>query len=149
MASTKDLAFYESYSATFTGTVNGGEAETIAAMTSVIPSTSPRTILKKGHIDVDLGATAGDTVDLWPNSVAALASGTVIHFRLQFYFDTTDTTLAQKAITVKSGATPDIRYTWGTPQEFALGAVVAIGAYRVNNANAVCKIQGIWQIYTV
>ena len=148
MSASISATLFETYSATAQTTISGGSAIDSTHMESTITSTAPLTVVNHGKDLLPLGATAADDINLWPLGIEALTSGDVLHMRCIFHYGTTDTTKAQKAITLKNGATPDIVKTFGKAVELDFDAVTAVLATRTTTSNEIVRIERFWYIYT-
>lgn len=149
MSATVTFQRYQTVEYTLTRTTTG-DPVTIAFMDNTVASTSPVTIIDGGRMFCHLGATATDTADLWPASIAALASGTAIHFRIQIAYGSTDTTAnARKVSLTSGGGILTAMFTYGSPLEFDFTTATSLQAKRINTANEQAVIEVLWYVYTI
>jgi hypothetical protein len=144
MAATLTKSFFESYSATLQST-RGGVTSTFGSMSKTIAEASPKTIIGGDSNVFQLSATASTALDVWPQQIAALATGYVIHFRIQPVYGSLETTMDGKEISVTINA--EVVTTWGTAVEFDSGAVTTVTVTRENNGSEIAEIEVIWYVY--
>lgn len=89
---------------------------------------------------------AAGSADIWPDAVGTIAAGDTVHFDIQFYFDSTDTTKANKEMTVTKNA--EVYEAYGHNLAIEVDAVTTVVIARLaGNAAMVAKV--FWYVYTV
>lgn len=106
--------------------------------------TTNKPIKKYGH-DVYTIAASGSG-DIWPDAVGAIASGDAIHFEIHFHYGSTDTTQANKAVTVTVNS--EVIKGWGQPLMFEESSAVAVVLARSAGAEDLVA-EVFWYVYTV
>lgn len=89
---------------------------------------------------------ASGSADIWPDAVGAIAAGDTVHFDIWFYFDSNDTTKANKEMTVTKNAEVYEAYGHNLAIEVDAATTVVI-ARLAGNAAMVAKV--FWYVYTV
>jgi len=145
MAAQSTYTLDETHSSTLTRTT-GGTVLVFGAMGS---TTTAQTIIAGDSKSFKLPAGAAATCPIWPQEIIALAANTAIHFRLQFKVGTTDTTKAQRGMTIELGATPDVLETWGQPVEFTSDAIIAVDLIRGAGGNEEIEVEVIWYVFSL
>ena len=135
----------------------GGDPETIDTLKNNIDSTAANTVLKGGRVFAEVGATATNSVSIWPAEVAALASGTAIHFHCVLTSGSTDTTAASRKVEVTSGdAKIADMFCYGGQStnlgrsfELDFTAVTTLTVERTTGGNEVIQVEVLWYVYTI
>ena len=126
---------------------SGTDPVQIDIMQDTVASSAALPIIVGSRFIAQLGATATNTVELWPSSVAALASGTALHVRIQFTFGSTDTTKSSREVELT--ATGLAVTTYGRALELDFDAVTLLTLERINTANEICYVEVLWDVYTI
>lgn len=130
-----------------TGTAQVVETTSLGTETPVNLNRKPitsRPLVASGYINLPIdGSSSGD---IWPDAVSSIASGDVITFVLDFYHGSTDTTQANKAITVT--VTAEVIKSWGDSLTFSESSVTTVVVARSAGAEKMW-VRGYWYVYTV
>ena len=127
--------------ATIVDTTSTGDTTPVNVTRKPITS---RALVASGYINLPIaGVSSGD---IWPDAVAAITTGDAICFVLDFYHGSTDTTLANKAITVTVNA--EVIKSWGDSVAFCETAVTTVVVARAAG-NEAMMVKGYWYVYTV
>lgn len=94
------------------------------------------------NIPVPQAASRG----IWPLEISSIASGDAICFVLDFYHGSTDTSLANKAITITVNA--EVIKGWGDSVSFCETSVTTVVVARAAG-NESMMVKGFWYVYTV
>ena len=106
--------------------------------------TTNKPIKKYGH-DVYTIAASGSG-DIWPDAVGTIAAGDAIHFEIHFFYGSTDTTQANKAVTVTVNA--EVIKGWGQPLMFEESSATTVVVARSAGAEDLI-VEVFWYVYTV
>jgi len=125
-------------------TVNTISTGTLTPVTAQRRAITNRSFKNFGYIDTQCAGS--DSESIWPSSISAIATGDVLVIVVDFYHGTTDTSLANKAITVTVNA--EVINSWGDGVEFSSTAVTTAVVARAAG-NEPMQIVGYWYVYTV
>jgi hypothetical protein len=156
MPDTTTFAYYKTAQHYLTVT-SGSDAVIDGQLFDNIASTAANTIIEWGRVSEKLGATAADTKNIWPGGVAALTSGTAIHFVLKLTAGSTDTTAAARKVSFTSGdAKVSALFAYagqvtnlGRSLELDFTSVTTLVCERINTANEKIIVEGFWFVYTI
>jgi hypothetical protein len=156
MAYTSTFAFYKTKESYLTKT-SGSDAEIIGTLKDNITSASANAVLKGDRFFVEVGATATNSVSIWPASIAALATGTAIHFECLLTSGSTDTTAAARKVEIASGdAKVADMFCYGGQStnlgrsfELDFSAVTTLTVERTVGGNEVIQVEVMWYVYTI
>lgn len=148
MANPTTLEFTESIASTVVLSNGTTDTEVNKFVHSVVDS-APITLVNAGKDAFTLGASATNTINIYPQAVASIASGNALEFMVKAIYGSTDTTLSQKEIEIQIGATPDTLKHVGGVSRFTLTTAQNVVLERINTANETVRVEVLWWLYTV
>lgn len=137
-------------SATYTVTVNRTASFTETTSTGTNTETiNPYALTDKAVSQVGsdtYSIAASGSADIWPDAVGTIAAGDTVHFDIWFYFGSTDTTKANKEMTITKNA--EVYEAYGHHIAIEVDAVTTVVIARLaGNEAMIAKV--FWYVYTV